>query len=90
MGGSVSKPGRVAYSAGKARLDGLTRALAREWAPVLANAVAPGYTETEIPHEYNSEEDLTVIRNTIPLGRFCHTAEATELVFFWARSRTGT
>ena len=87
--GSVSKPGRAAYSASKAGLDGLTRALALEWAPVLVNAVAPGYTETEMLHEYNSEEDLARIRDTIPLGRFCSTQEVAELVFFLGSEQNG-
>lgn len=87
--GSISKPGRAAYSASKAGLDGLTRALALEWAPVLVNAVAPGYTETDMLHEYNSEEDLARIRDTIPLGRFCSTAEVAELVFFLGSEQNG-
>ena len=87
--GSISKPGRAAYSASKAGLDGLTRALALEWAPVLVNAVAPGYTETEMLHEYNSAEELDRIRGTIPLGRFCSTEEVAELVFFLGSEQNG-
>lgn len=87
--GSVSKPGRAAYSASKAGLDGLTRALALEWAPVLVNAVAPGYTETEMLHKYNSQEDLARIRKTIPLGRFCSTQEVAELAFFLGSEQNG-
>lgn len=87
--GSVSKPGRAAYSASKAGLDGLTRALALEWAPVLVNAVAPGYTDTGMLREYNSEEELARIRGTIPLGRFCSPAEVAELVFFLGSEQNG-
>ena len=87
--GSVSKPSRAAYSASKAGLDGLTRALALEWAPVLVNAVAPGYTDTEMLREYNSQEELARIRGTIPLGRFCSPAEVAELVFFLGSEQNG-
>lgn len=82
--GHVSRPGRAAYSASKAGLDGLTRALALEYAGsgVLVNSVAPGYTETAMMHKYNSAEELERIRASIPLGRFGSPADVAELVFF--------
>ena len=48
--GFVGLPGRGPYSAAKAGIMGLTRALAVEGAPVgiRVNAVAPGYTRTEM------------------------------------------
>jgi NAD(P)-dependent dehydrogenase (short-subunit alcohol dehydrogenase family) len=46
--GCVGYPGRSAYCATKHAVDGLTRALAVEWAPhdVRVNAVAPTFVET--------------------------------------------
>jgi 3-oxoacyl-[acyl-carrier protein] reductase/2-hydroxycyclohexanecarboxyl-CoA dehydrogenase len=46
--GSAGTSGEVVYSAAKAGLSGLTRALAREWARygIRVNAVSPGPTET--------------------------------------------
>ncbi len=61
-----------AYSASKAGIANLTRALALEWAGknIRVNALAPGYFVTEI-----NADDLTgavgdKIRRRIPMGRF--------------------
>ena len=46
--GAVGYPGRSAYCATKHAVNGLTRALAVEWAPhgIRVNAVAPTFVET--------------------------------------------
>lgn len=82
--GSISRPGRAAYSASKAGLDGLTRALALEFAGsgVLVNSVAPGYTDTDMARRYNSGADLDRIRKSIPLGRLADPRDVAEAVFF--------
>jgi len=75
-------PGRVAYSAAKGGIVGLTRALSKEFAPhVLVNAVAPGFIRTSMT------EDLAVTRGDayleqIPLGRFGHPDDVADLVAF--------
>jgi NAD(P)-dependent dehydrogenase (short-subunit alcohol dehydrogenase family) len=80
----VSKRLRASYSASKAGLNGLTRTLAVEMAPfnVLVNAVAPGYVDTELTRQNNSEQELQAICNTIPIGRLAKTSEIAEVVFF--------
>ena len=80
----VSRERRVTYSAAKAGLNGLTRALALELAPyhILVNAVAPGYINTELTKKNNPPEALERIAGEIPLGRLGEPSEIAECVAF--------
>ena len=80
----VSRERRVTYSAAKAGLNGLTRALALELAPyhILVNAVAPGYINTELTKKNNTSEALERIAEDIPLGRLGEPSEIAECVAF--------
>ncbi|MEA2632874.1 MAG: 3-oxoacyl-[acyl-carrier protein] reductase, partial [Chloroflexota bacterium] len=74
----------AAYSAAKAGLIGLTRALAREFGPsgIRVNAVAPGVTVTEMTTDLvESEEGRRRLRD-MPLGRFGRADEVAEAVIF--------
>ncbi|MEA2606533.1 MAG: 3-oxoacyl-[acyl-carrier protein] reductase [Chloroflexota bacterium] len=74
----------AAYSAAKAGLIGLTRALAREFGPlgIRVNAVAPGVTITEMTTELvDSEEGRRRLRD-MPLGRFGRADEVADAVIF--------
>lgn len=59
----------VAYSAAKAGMLGLTRALALELAPsnITVNAVAPGYIDTKM-NAHLSEDEKKALCEEIPLG----------------------
>jgi|CXWL01.1.fsa_nt_gi 3-oxoacyl-[acyl-carrier protein] reductase len=80
----VSRERRVTYSAAKAGLNGLTRAMALELAPyhIMVNAVAPGYINTELTKKNNTPEALERIAGEIPLGRLGEPAEIAECVAF--------
>ena len=60
----------VHYSASKAAIDGLTKALAKEMGPsnIRVNSIAPGIIETEMNKDL-TQEDIKEIINQIPLGR---------------------
>ena len=84
----VGLPGRGPYCAAKAGIVGLTRAMALEGAPVgiRVNAVAPGFTRTEMIEQGldngSLREDWMLER--VPLKRLALTAEIARVVRFLA------
>lgn len=88
--GSVSAPRSVSYSAAKAGLAGLTRALAVEWAPdnIRCVCVAPGYIETGVSRLALDDPQLAKrILTRIPARRFGTGDDVAELVCFLASSQ---
>ncbi|WP_137895791.1 glucose 1-dehydrogenase [Ramlibacter sp. 2FC] len=87
----VGIPGRNAYSAAKAGLLGMTRALASEWARegIRVNAVAPGYVRTALVAELvrQGAVDGPAIQHRTPLGRMAEPAEIAEAIVFLASPR---
>ena len=82
--GQMGVPETAAYSAAKAGLIALTRALAREFGPrgIRVNAVAPGVTVTEMTADLvDSEEGRRRLRD-MPLGRFGRADEVADTVVF--------
>jgi 3-oxoacyl-[acyl-carrier protein] reductase len=81
--GSRGYNGMAAYSASKAGMDGLTRALARELGrrQITVNSVAPGYVKTEMSSTLNAAQ-LTQIVNRTPLGRLASEQDVLGLVRF--------
>jgi NAD(P)-dependent dehydrogenase (short-subunit alcohol dehydrogenase family) len=80
----VSKPGRLAYSVSKSGLNAFTRSLAVEVARynILVNAVAPGYVNTELTRQNNTEQDIQNISKMIPIQRLAEPEEIARLVAF--------
>lgn len=75
----------VAYSAAKAGLSGLTKALAKEVARtgVTVNAVAPGVIETAMNARYDEEERQALLAR-IPVGRIGRGEDVAAAVCFLA------
>ena len=73
----------VHYSAAKAALIGMTRALAKELGPprIRVNCVAPGVVDTEMNGAL-SAEDMDALREETPLGRIGTPEEIAETVWF--------
>ena len=72
--GSVGYPGRVAYCATKHAVDGMTRALAVEWARdgIRVNAVAPTFVDTPMTRpmaRLTRRSAPEVLERRLPTGR---------------------
>lgn len=76
----------VGYDATKAAIAALTRTLAVEWAPqgVRVNAVAPGYTNTELLKDVGASnpETMDAWLSQTPQRRLMEPAEIAEVVLF--------
>ncbi|ETW99250.1 MAG: hypothetical protein ETSY1_15725 [Candidatus Entotheonella factor] len=75
----------VAYSASKSGVAGFTRALAVEWARynITVNAVAPGFTATEMTEEARQDERMReLMLRQVPLRRFGEVDEVGRLVAY--------
>lgn len=84
-------PRGVHYSASKAGIVGLTRAMALALAPhrIRVNAVAPGLTDTAQPRYGNTEEQIAVRAREIPLGRMAQPEEIARVAVFLATPEAG-
>ena len=77
--------GQTNYSAAKAGIIGLTKALALETAKkkITVNAIAPGFIETDMTKDLNQDE----LKKLVPAGRFGKAEEVAELVGFLASEK---
>ena len=76
----------VAYSASKAGILGMTKVLAREWAPhgVTVNAISPTVVETPLAELAWAGEKGDAMRGLIPVGRFARPHEIAALIAYLA------
>jgi len=88
MWGQVGASCEVAYSAAKAGVIGLTKALAKELAPsgITVNCIAPGLIETNMNSNL-SLEDITAFVEDIPLGRIGNADEIASTIEFLASEK---
>lgn len=83
--GQLGNPGQANYAASKAGMIGLTKSLAREFAPrgVRVNAVAPGFIRTPMTDAL-PDDTQAQMKQAIPLGRFGETSDVAAVVMFLA------
>ncbi|PSR18480.1 3-oxoacyl-[acyl-carrier-protein] reductase [filamentous cyanobacterium CCP3] len=83
VAGQMGNPGQANYSAAKAGVIGFTKTVAKELASrgITANAVAPGFIETDMTGELSNTDDILKF---IPLGRFGQPEDIAGMVRFLA------
>ncbi len=83
--GILGNVGQANYAASKAGIIGLTKSLAREFAPrnINVNAVAPGYIKTEMTDQLKEETQQEILKN-IPLKRMGKPADVAGVCLFLA------
>jgi len=83
--GIVGNPGQANYASAKAGIIGFTRTVAKEVAShgITANAIAPGFIDTEMTQRLK-EDWKQEIKRQIPLGCFGSPRDVAEAVAFLA------
>jgi gluconate 5-dehydrogenase len=90
VSGLLAHPHHAPYAAAKGGMNQMFRVMAREWAAcgVTVNAVAPGYTETDLTKAYldqdNNRESLEAL---VPAERLGRPEEVADAVTFLASDR---
>lgn len=90
-GRSVSTLGGAHYTASKAAVLGITRAIAKEMAPfgITANAICPGLIDTEMARKNCTPEQLKKYEEAFPAKRLGTPEEVAALVLFLASEEAG-
>ena len=83
MWGQVGASCEVHYSAAKAGLIGMTKALAKEVGPsgIRVNCVSPGVIATEM-NSHLSDEDIEALKNDTPLEKIGNPTDIADILLF--------
>ena len=90
INGEAGQYGQTNYAASKAGIIGFTKSLAQEGARagVTVNAIAPGYTDTDMVRAVPPDILATIVEK-IPVGRLAEPAEIARCVAFLAAEEAG-
>jgi len=91
VSGLLAHAHHAPYAATKGAVNQLCRVMAREWAPhgVTVNAVAPGYTETELTRAYLDRPGVRAgMTGLVPAGRLGTTDDLVGPILFLCSARS--
>ena len=90
VSGIMGNAGQANYSASKAGVIGLTKTAAKEFASrgITANALAPGYIDTDMTSSLNEKLKEDLVKH-IPLRRIGKVSEIAETVLFLSSNEAG-
>lgn len=80
----ITRPKRCIYTISKNAINGLTQTMGIELAQygVLVNSISPGFTLTKLTKNTNTENELEVIGNKIPINRLADPREIGMVILF--------
>lgn len=76
--------GAIAYASAKAALNGVTKGLAKEFAPmgIRVNGVSPGTIDTNFHRTFSTQQMLDSVRAMTPMGRLGESPETADVIVF--------
>jgi NAD(P)-dependent dehydrogenase (short-subunit alcohol dehydrogenase family) len=78
------KKGRIHYTISKSCLDILTRYIVQEHSDknIYCNTISPGYVETDMLYQNNSDDKIKEMLNQVPLKTFANPEEIAKLAYY--------
>ncbi|MBS4760017.1 MAG: SDR family oxidoreductase [Clostridium sp.] len=82
--GSISRGGRLAYTASKHALNGVVKTLACELGEynILVNTLSPGFVDTKMTRKNNSDEKIALMEKKIPMKRLAMPVDIANVAYF--------
>jgi 3-oxoacyl-[acyl-carrier protein] reductase len=82
--GSVSRDQRSSYAMSKHSMNGFIQTLALELGSynVLSNTLSPGFVDTKMTRQNNSEDQIKMLKSKVPLGKFASPEDIAEVAYF--------
>lgn len=82
--GTITRKGRLAYTASKHALNGIVKTMACELGTynILVNSLSPGFVDTKMTRKNNTEEQIKNMESKIPLGRLANVKDIANAAYF--------
>jgi 3-oxoacyl-[acyl-carrier protein] reductase len=87
---TISKSGRLAYTASKHALNGMVKTLACELGHnnILVNCLSPGFVDTRMTAKNNSKDAINLLVKKIPLQRLALPKDIANVAFYLCSQNT--